>query len=123
MYIVVEVTLNRAEYGSQRSDQPENVNFEQVLKPFRKWEMIWKHPNSFKTVRKMGNDLERSGQIIMFFCYMRKKYLDEPKNFRVAMLPCFPGFLASGCCTSEQKGKWMEWSGWMDGYPLDCYDY
>ena len=25
MYIVVEVTLNRAEYGSQRSDQLENV--------------------------------------------------------------------------------------------------
>ena len=30
MYIVVEVTLNRAEYGSQRSDQPENVNFEPI---------------------------------------------------------------------------------------------
>ena len=25
--LVVEVTLNRAEYGSQRLDQPENVNF------------------------------------------------------------------------------------------------
>ena len=29
--IVVEVTLNRAEYGSQRSDQPENVNFEPII--------------------------------------------------------------------------------------------
>ena len=28
--IVVEVTLNRAKYGSQRSDQPENVNFEPI---------------------------------------------------------------------------------------------
>ena len=28
--IVVEVTLNRAEYGSQQSDQPENVNFEDL---------------------------------------------------------------------------------------------
>ena len=32
MYIVVEVTLNRAEYGSQRSDQPENVNFEPIIR-------------------------------------------------------------------------------------------
>ena len=30
MYTVVEVTLNRAEYGSQQSDQPENVNFEDL---------------------------------------------------------------------------------------------
>ena len=30
--IVVEVTLNRAEYGSQRSDQPENVNFEPIMR-------------------------------------------------------------------------------------------
>ena len=32
VYIVVEVTLNRAEYGSQRSDQPENVNFEPIIR-------------------------------------------------------------------------------------------
>ena len=32
MYIVVEVTLNRAEYGSQRSDQPRNVNFEPIIR-------------------------------------------------------------------------------------------
>ena len=30
--VVVEVTLNRAEYGSQRSDQPENVNFEPIIR-------------------------------------------------------------------------------------------
>ena len=30
MCIVVEVTLNRAEYGSQRSEQP--VNFEQIIR-------------------------------------------------------------------------------------------
>ena len=30
--IVVEVTLNRAEYGSQRPDQPENVNFEPITR-------------------------------------------------------------------------------------------
>ena len=31
-YIVVRVTLNRAEYGSQRSDQPEIVDFEPIIK-------------------------------------------------------------------------------------------
>ena len=30
--IVVEVTLNRTEYGSQRLDQPENVNFEPIIR-------------------------------------------------------------------------------------------
>ena len=69
----------------------------------RKWEMIWKNPDSFDTIRKMGNDpqksgqfwnrpemendLEKSGQFVRFFCYTCKKILDEPKNFRVAMLP------------------------------------
>ena len=28
---VVEVTLKRFEYGSQRSNQPENVNFEPIV--------------------------------------------------------------------------------------------
>ena len=32
VYIVVEVTLNRAEYGSQWSDQPESVNFEPIIR-------------------------------------------------------------------------------------------
>ena len=32
MYIVVEVTLNRPENGSQRSDQPEIVNFEPIIR-------------------------------------------------------------------------------------------
>ena len=32
IYIVVEVTFNRAEYGSQRSDQPETVNFEPIIR-------------------------------------------------------------------------------------------
>ena len=30
LYCVIEVTLKSAEYGSQRSDQPENVNFEPI---------------------------------------------------------------------------------------------
>ena len=32
LFIVVEVTMNVAEYGSQRSDQPENVNFEPIIR-------------------------------------------------------------------------------------------
>ena len=32
MCIVVQVTLNMAEYGSQRPDQPENVNFEPIIR-------------------------------------------------------------------------------------------
>ena len=35
LYIVVEVTLNTAEYGSQRSDQPENVSFEPTIRGLR----------------------------------------------------------------------------------------
>ena len=33
---VVKVTQNRAEYGSQRSDQPENVNFEPIIRGLEK---------------------------------------------------------------------------------------
>ena len=32
IYIVVEVTLNRAKYGSQRSEEPVNVNFEPIIR-------------------------------------------------------------------------------------------
>ena len=32
VWIIVEVTLIRAEHGSQRSDQPENVNFEPIIR-------------------------------------------------------------------------------------------
>ena len=31
MYIVVEVTMNMAEYGSRRSEQPQNVIFEPII--------------------------------------------------------------------------------------------
>ena len=32
VYIVVEVTVNRAQYGSQQSDQPKNSNFEPIIR-------------------------------------------------------------------------------------------
>ena len=32
IYIVVEVTMNMAEYGSRRSQQPANVNFEPIIR-------------------------------------------------------------------------------------------
>ena len=52
-----------------------------------KWEMIWKNPNSFETVQKMGNDLEKSGQIIRFFCYTRKKIRT---NKNISWKQCYP---------------------------------
>ena len=57
--------------------------------------MIWKSPDGFYTVWKMGNDPEKSGNFIRFFCYTRKKILDEATNFQVAMVPYYPGFWAS----------------------------
>ena len=32
VYIVVEATMNRTEYGSQQLDQPENMNFEPITR-------------------------------------------------------------------------------------------
>ena len=34
------------------------------FKPSVKWEMTWKNSDSFDTVPKMGNDLEKSGQLL-----------------------------------------------------------
>ena len=39
-----------------------------VVKLSGKWEMIQKNPYGFETVWKMGNDLEKSGQLVRFFC-------------------------------------------------------
>ena len=61
------------------------------------------NPGGFETVWKMGNDLEKSRQFIRFFCYMRKIFPDKPKKFRVAMLPCYPGF-----CTSGRQNKGIQ---------------
>ena len=58
--------------------------------------MIWKNTDSFDTDRKMGNDLEKMGQLIRFVLLCAQKFLDETKKFRVAMLPCYPGFCVSG---------------------------
>ena len=33
------------------------------FKTIQKWEIIWKNPDSFNTLHKMGNDPEKSGQI------------------------------------------------------------
>ena len=32
VYMVVEVTMNMAEYGSRRSEQPQNVDFEPFIR-------------------------------------------------------------------------------------------
>ena len=34
------------------------------MKPSGKWEMIKKNPDSFYTIQKMENDLEKSGQFL-----------------------------------------------------------
>ena len=39
--VVVEVTLNRDEYGSQRTDQPENVNFEPIIRGLKDDDFDW----------------------------------------------------------------------------------
>ena len=36
MCTVVEVTMNMAEYGSQRSELPENANFEPIIKGLKR---------------------------------------------------------------------------------------
>ena len=41
IYIVVEVTFNRAEYGSQRSDQPESVNFVPIIRGLKYDNLDW----------------------------------------------------------------------------------
>ena len=72
-------------------------------------EMILKNPDFFETVRKMGYDLEKSGwfwnrpesgklsgriqTVYQVFLVYPQKFPDEPKRFRVAMLPCYQGFL------------------------------
>ena len=44
VYIVVEVTLNRAKYGSQRSDQPDNFNFEPIIRALKS-DIFWLGPS------------------------------------------------------------------------------
>ena len=34
-----------------------------VLRPSANWEIIWKHPDSFETLRKLENHIETSGQL------------------------------------------------------------
>ena len=35
LYVVFEVTMNMGEYGNQRSQQPQNVNFEPIIRGLR----------------------------------------------------------------------------------------
>ena len=52
VYMVVEVTMNMAEYGSRRSQQPANVNFEPMLDSIAK-EKKW-GKNGWKLVQLRG---------------------------------------------------------------------
>ena len=31
--------------------------------------------------------------------------------------------IKAGGSTKRAQNVGLDWSGWMDGYPLDCYDY
>ena len=66
----------------------------------RKWEMIWKNPDSCDALRKIGNDPEKSGQL---WNWKRGNSPNEPKYCRVAMLPFYPGFCTSGGPDSQIK--------------------
>ena len=55
--------------------------------------MIWKNPDSFETVQKMGNDLGKSGQFICFFSVTRAKTFRTRKNFPGSNASLLPRFL------------------------------
>ena len=50
------------------------------LKPSGKWDMIWKNPAGFETVRKVGNYLEESRQFIRFFWFTLKNFRTNQKD-------------------------------------------
>ena len=54
--------------------------------------MIWKIPDSFETIRKMGNDLERSRQL-SGFSVIRAKTFRMRKNFPGSNATLLPRFL------------------------------
>ena len=89
-----------------------------VLKSSGKLAVIWKnldsfeiirkigshleHPDSFEIIWKIGNHLEKFGSFWMYwdswqgiFLLYAQKLSGRAKTFRVAMLPCYPGFWAS----------------------------
>ena len=55
---------------------------------------------------------KKSDILWIFFCYMPKKFPDETKNFRVAILPSFSGF-----CSSANL---LRFSGGLCNYALFC---
>ena len=50
-------------YNTMQDNKMQCKAIRMVLKPSVKWEMILKSPDSFDTVLKMGNDLEKSGRL------------------------------------------------------------
>ena len=66
------------------------------------WQSSGKNLDSFDTIQKIGNHLEKSGSFWKywdslkgFFLLYAQKLSGRAKIFRVAMLPCYPGFSAS----------------------------
>ena len=84
---------------------------------------VWerKNPDSFEKIWKIGNHLEKFGSFWMYwdswqgiFLLYAQKLSGRAKTFRVAMLPCYPGFWASAkhlilCISMTNKViQWIE---------------
>ena len=122
------------QFWNPLENRPWSGKIRTALKPSRKLAMIWKNLDSFETVQKIDDYLEKSGQfetvrkidnhleildsfetfqkignhlensrsfwkyldsLTGFFLFSAQKLSGHDKTFRVAMLPCFPGFSAS----------------------------
>ena len=71
------------------------------MKASGKLAIIWKNPDSFETTRKIiwksgiWIALKVLGQFKGLALLYAQKLSGREKTFRVAMLPCYPGFCAS----------------------------
>ena len=57
---------------------------------------FWNHPENWKSSGKIRIVLKVLRQFKRFFRLYAQKLSGRAKTFRVAMLPCYPGFCASG---------------------------
>ena len=70
---------------------------------------FWNHPENWKSSGKIRIVLKVLRQFKRFFRLYAQKLSGRAKTFRVAMLPCYPGFSASGSRTAAGWG--IEWPG------------
>ena len=63
---------------------------------------FWNHPENWKSSGKIRIVLKVLRQFKRFFRLYAQKLSGRAKTFRVAMLPCYPGFSASVCAPHHQ---------------------